>query len=252
MLDVSEHIDALGREGALFASAASQAGFATAVPSCPDWVVRDLIWHLGGVHRWATEIVSRPRTEFWDVDLDEDVGSIPNDSELIDWYVECHSAMVDALAIADPNLVCWTFLFAPSPLSMWARRQAHETAIHRVDAELASGRTLTAFPQEFAADGIDELLACFITRPAWRLRVDQPRSLHFSCTDSPSQWLVRMTLDGVRTSCGASDADCHVSGRAGDLYLALWSRKPADDLLIEGDGRVLESFLDRVHIRWDR
>ena len=34
---------------------------------------------------------------------------------------------------------CWTFLPAPSPRAMWARRQAHETAIHRVDAQLAAG-----------------------------------------------------------------------------------------------------------------
>lgn len=33
---------------------------------------------------------------------------------------------------------CWTFLDAPSPLAFWARRQAHETAIHRADAQLAA------------------------------------------------------------------------------------------------------------------
>jgi len=43
-----------------------------------------------------------------------------------------------ALSAAPPDLRCWTFLPAPSPLAMWARRQAHETTVHRVDAELAA------------------------------------------------------------------------------------------------------------------
>jgi len=45
------------------------------------------------------------------------------------------------LASAPPDLDCLTFLAAPSPLAMWARRQAHETAIHRVDAESPAARS---------------------------------------------------------------------------------------------------------------
>ena len=61
-----------------------------------------------------------------------------------------------------------TFLPAPSPLAMWARRQAHETSIHRCYAESATGAT-TGFDPTFAADGIDELLYGFyesVTRTA--------------------------------------------------------------------------------------
>ena len=32
------------------------------VPTCPEWTVRDLVRHMGGVHRWATGFV-RGRTE---------------------------------------------------------------------------------------------------------------------------------------------------------------------------------------------
>lgn len=45
-MDVGERIDALRREGRLLVDAA--------VRTCPGWVVRDLVRHLGGVHRWAT------------------------------------------------------------------------------------------------------------------------------------------------------------------------------------------------------
>ncbi|MER6443505.1 hypothetical protein ABT275_45720 [Streptomyces sp. NPDC001185] len=41
-------------------------------------------------------------------------------------------------------MTCWTFNPArvPSPLAFWTRRQAHETAVHRYDAEAATGRPL--------------------------------------------------------------------------------------------------------------
>ena len=56
-----------------------------------------------------------------------------------------------------------TFLPAPSPLAMWARRQAHETAIHRYDAQHATG-TSAGFDPAFASDGIDELVSGFAPR----------------------------------------------------------------------------------------
>ena len=59
--------------------------------------------------------------------------------------------------VEPPDLDCWAFLPAPSPLAFWSRRQAHETAIHRADVESAL-RVRPVYPKEFAADGIDELL----------------------------------------------------------------------------------------------
>ena len=59
-------------------------------------------------------------------------------------------AVEDTLRTADPAVRCWTFLPAPSPLAFWARRQAHETAIHRADAQLAAG-PVTPFAADFAA-----------------------------------------------------------------------------------------------------
>jgi uncharacterized protein (TIGR03083 family) len=170
-VDIDQLLDALTNEGQRLAAAAAVAGPEAEVPRCPGWVVRDLVRHLGGVHRWATSIVDGPRAEPWRVDLDEVVGSRPADDDLLGWFTQGHARLVEVLATSDPDLDCWTFLAAPSPLAMWARRQAHETAIHRVDAELAAGWPVTPLPQAFAADGIGELLTCFITRPGGQLRV---------------------------------------------------------------------------------
>ncbi len=125
-MEIAEHIDALREQGRLLAAAATAAGVDAAVPSCPGWAVRDLVRHQGGVHRWAEGIVATPRTEPWDVDLDEVVGTWPADEDLIRWFSDGCERLAAVLSRAGPSLACWTFLPAPSPLAMWARRPVQD------------------------------------------------------------------------------------------------------------------------------
>jgi uncharacterized protein (TIGR03083 family) len=255
-VEISQHIEAIRDAGGRLSAAARVAGPDAVVPSCPDWVVRDLVRHQGGVHRWAASIVGTPRTEPWDVDLDDVVGTWPDDGELLAWFDAGVDTLTDALTQADPSLTCWTFLPAPSALAMWARRQAHETSVHGVDAELAAGGPVTAFPSPFAADGVGELLEGFVPRGG-RLRSEQDRTLRVRCADDAAAWLVSIGPDRVRTAPGndqdgggAGSADCEIAGTAEDLYLALWNRRQADILEVSGDRDLLELFLNRVNIRW--
>jgi uncharacterized protein (TIGR03083 family) len=208
------------------------------------------------VHRWATGIVGTPRTEPWNVDLEDVVGAWPDDADLLAWFDAGADALASVLSEADPGLACWTFLPAPSPLAMWARRQAHETSVHRADAELATGGHLTPVPAAFAADGIGELLECFAPRGG-RLRADAARTLRVRCSDTAAGWLVSFGPDSARTTpddgqAGEQNgsADCVATGSAEDLYLALWNRRQASCLQVDGDRGVLELFGDRVAIRW--
>lgn len=205
--------------------------------------------HPSGGSSWATGVVASGRTEPPDGDLDAVVGSWPADPDLLGWFETGLAELVATLSRARPDLRCWTFLPAPSPVAFWARRQAHETAMHRVDAELAAG-AVPVFAPSFAADGIDELLSGFITRPNGRLRSDADRTLRVRCTDTLESWLVRISSNPVETTRDAGRADCEVAGRASDLSLALWNRQSNAALTIEGDRQVLDLFLDRVHIRW--
>ena len=256
-MNITEHITALDSAGQRLSAAAAAAGPDAAVPSCPDWVVRDLVRHQGGVHRWATGYVAGPRAELWDVDMEDVVGEWPADADLIDWFDDGLATLVQTLTDADPDLVCFTFLAAPSPLAMWSRRQAHETTVHRVDAELAAGWPPTALPASFAADGVDELLSCFITRPRGSLRADPARRLRVRCTDDPGDWLITIGPDAVVTWTAAEspneawdNVDCGVTGPANDLYLGLWNRQPTATLHVEGDDSVLRLFSDSVKVRW--
>lgn len=214
--------------------------------------MRDLVRHQGGVHRWAAGIVATPRTEAWTVDLEEVAGGWPADEELFEWFGEGHAALVEALSSAAADLECWTFLSALSPRAMWARRQAHETTIHRVDTELSAGPEPSPVSPEFAADGIDELLSCFITRPSGRLRADVPCTLGVRCTDTPGSWLVRIGSAPAETVADwdGAGADCVVSGPAARLYLALWNRAGTAELDIGGRDDVVALFRDVVKVRW--
>lgn len=250
-MEVAAHIDALRAQGKLMAAAVDAGDPGAPVPTCPEWAVRDLVRHLGGVQRWATGYVAGVRTEMGGAGLDEIVGAGPDDAELAAWLRQGCAALTAALTAAPSDLECWTFLPAPSPLAMWARRQAHETAIHRVDAELAGALPVKPFAPPFAADGVDELLTGFVPRRSGTSRAEVPTRLAVRCGDADAAWTLHLDGDGVRTTAGAGDdAACTVTGAAGDLYLALWNRAGPDGLEIGGDASVLGLFLDRVNVRW--
>jgi hypothetical protein len=130
-VEIAEHIPAIQHQGELLATAAAQHDWLTPLPTCPDWQLRDLVRHLGGVHRWATRHVAERLTKPIR-DYDPLAGPFPDDADLIDWFRQGHARLVQRLTDAAPDVECWSFLPAPSPLAFWARRQAHETG-HATD-----------------------------------------------------------------------------------------------------------------------
>ncbi|MFE6162741.1 maleylpyruvate isomerase family mycothiol-dependent enzyme [Streptomyces sp. NPDC056486] len=225
-MEIAEHIEVLDAEGQLLARAAEVAGTGAKVVTCPDWTVRDLLRHTGAVHVWAAAFVAEAHTS------PRPVGDAPDldGAALIDWYRQAHGDLVATLRAAAPDVQCWAFLPAPSPLAFWARRQANETAIHRVDAESARGGAPSPVGTEFAADGIDELLRGFHARSRSRVRTQEPRVLRVRATDADAVWTVRLSQEPPATRRGDEGdegrADCDLSGPAEHLYLALWNRGP--------------------------
>lgn len=104
---------------------------------------------------------------------------------------------------------------------------------------------------ELAADRIDELCACFITRVGSRLRSDPPYTLEIRTTDVDNAWVLTISPDAVTTDRHRYlDTDCAASGKAADMYLSLWNRTEPTELEVTGDRAVLDSFLDGARIRW--
>ena len=167
--EVDELVTAADTEATRLADEADRVLLSDPVPTCPDWTVRQLVEHLGGVHRWAAAIVARGLLQDLPAAGADGVrrpegprasccpGSGPAPGELI-----------DALKAAPDDLRAFVFLKgAPPAKQFWARRQAHETTIHRVDVLAARlGRLPTtaeaAIATDFALDGIDELVTGFV------------------------------------------------------------------------------------------
>lgn len=248
-MEIAEHIDVLQDEGQLLAAAARRAGLDADVPTCPHWQVRDLLGHLGGVHRWAATHVREGIAAVADGRQPALVG--PPDDGLVDWFVEGHQALVATLRAAPADADAWTFLPSSSPLAFWARRQAHETAIHRADAESAIGRTAT-YDAEFALDGLDELITGFWARKSTRLVADPARSLFVAPTDAERRWHIAILPDGraITSAPPFPQADCAVTATASELYLLLWNRLPENVGAITGDDAVLRLWRERARIEW--
>jgi uncharacterized protein (TIGR03083 family) len=258
-METATHITAIVNDGKLFAEAAERGGLDNEVPACPGWDVRQLVRHLGMIHLWAAGHVAFPHEEPDYQSEDEELAAFaefwpelgtfwPVDGDLVHWYRRTNANLVNALESASPTVEAWTFLQAPSPHAMWARRQAHEIAIHRFDAQEAAGLG-SEFDPAFAADGIDEILAAFATRKP-DFPVDEPRAMLVHASDTGDRWQVTMAPDGITTVRDDGPADTTLMGRAGDLYLAMWNRGDDTSLEVTGDRDLLELWHGNVRVRW--
>ena len=121
------------------------------VPTCPGWTFRQLATHLGRGHRWAAQIVAtRAATP---IPMREVAGGkLPEDpAQHASWLNVGANQVIEAVTAAGSDLV-WT-LAGMGPASFWARRRAHEAAVHLADAQLAAGLDVDLAP-ESAADGV--------------------------------------------------------------------------------------------------
>lgn len=236
-METVDFLDATRRDGNAFADACSAAGLAAPVPSCPDWNVADLLWHLAEVHHfWRTIVVERRDT--WE-GYEQPVR--PADHDLAAFYAAGLDELVDVLAAASPAHANWTWTTDHS--AGWViRRMAHETAMHRCDADEAAGRAVAVEPL-LASDGIDEFLTWFIGDTA-EGAAPVGGSVHLHCTDVPGEWTVRPMPDGgAEVTREHAKGDAAIRGAAGDILLVLWRRRPLRTVDVVGDAEVAARFV---------
>jgi uncharacterized protein (TIGR03083 family) len=229
-----DFVDALREEAGQVNAALGGADLAAPVPSCPGWQVRELVGHLGGVHRWVTEIVRTGENG--------DLPGPPADEDLAPWFAEGAETLVQTLAVADPARACWT-LARPRDVGFWSRRQAQETMIHRWDLARSLGQRADLDP-ELAIDGIDEVVTMFVPRQV-RLARQVPLTDAVAIVERGSgrRWV--LAGGGTTSDQKGTAVDATLSGDAAELLLLLWKRADlaATAVHVDGDSSAAQRVL---------
>jgi uncharacterized protein (TIGR03083 family) len=205
-----DHRTALAAEQDAFAALATTADPALPVPGCGSWTVGQLVRHLTGVHRWATAITR----------LAPDA-AIPDEDEPTTADYAAAAAELRA-ALADPGRPCPT-LVGPGTAAWWARRQLHETFVHRLDLAGAVGAPDEA-DAAVAADCVAEVVDTM-----------QPRQVRLGRMPAPAIGVRLATPTGTWV-LGASPV-AEVAGPELAVAQLLWRRTTLDDprLAVSGD-----------------
>lgn len=243
------------------------ADLSSPVPSCPEWTLRQLATHVGRGQRWAAQIVST-RSAHAIAFREVPGGRIPDDPAAhAGWLRDGADRLVTALEEAGDAPV-WAF-GEQQPAGFWARRMAHETTVHVVDAQLTGlsgnpppgsapardGRP--AIAADVAADGIDEWLTVLAGpadgEPDLRAAgLAEGESLHVHAADVPEgtgEWVVRHDPGGISVRHAHEKATLALRGGASDLLLVLLRRLPLDGQPPDGQAVQVHGDPDLLH-RW--
>ncbi len=184
-MDRDRYLTTLRRDIAALLVALRDAGPAAAVPSCPGWTAADLAAHMADVWEWWAIIV-RDRVD--DPRQVVQTESPPAFEQRLALAERWGAELDRVLTTTDPATPHWTW-GSDKTAAFAVRRMAQETAVHRLDAERAAGRSYAIEP-ELASDGIDEFLFEFLR---WAGLADRPLdgSVHVHCTDVAGEWLVQ-------------------------------------------------------------
>jgi hypothetical protein len=117
----------------------------------------------------------------------------------------------------------------------WARRQAHELVVHRMDLEAAAGVPHAPVAPDLAEDGVDELLTVVV--PRWA-HTEPLSSAHataaVTATDTGRTWSIAIDSGVVTVQPDRSGSEqAHLQGDAAQVLLRLWGR-PAD-VVVDGE-----------------
>jgi hypothetical protein len=124
---------------------------------------------------------------------------------------------------------------------------AHETTVHRVDAELALGEAISPIPAERAADGVGELLRVFLAHETQARPSDYAadlvdwgdRSVLVSAGGQGWQVTLRPAGAVVQVAGGAGRVQASLGGEPTAVLLWLYNRAGDRDVSLAGDTEMI-------------
>ncbi|MGP4101514.1 maleylpyruvate isomerase family mycothiol-dependent enzyme [Nonomuraea sp. KM90] len=216
---------------------------AAPVPSCPGWTTADLLKHVGDTFLHKVETMRRgtwPKP--WPPEPD------PNGPGA--YLDRAMAGLRGELTSRKPEEQALTWYDPDQTVGFWARRMALETAVHRVDAELAAGEPITPIPTDLAVDGIDEILVTFLAFASRQWPEDFGAALAgadgraVSIAAGADRLLVRLAASGVEVSRDDDPGEASISGAPQDVLLWLWRRADGAALTFDGDPELVKRLGD--------
>jgi uncharacterized protein (TIGR03083 family) len=213
------------------------------VPSCPEWSIHDLGEHLGHVHRWAEHIV-RVRAKQRVPSAEMDFVRGPVDAP---WIRSGGAALLATLRSGNPDEAMWAW-GADQHLRFWSRRQLHETFVHRIDLELAVGRTPVVDPF-VASDAIDEFLVNLESAGDFSPDVREIRGgnelIRIAATDVEGTWTIQLIDSGFRLIDSTESPHVELSGPVKELLMVLYRRQAIAEVnvAVQGDRTLIDYWI---------
>ncbi|MHB1525247.1 MAG: maleylpyruvate isomerase family mycothiol-dependent enzyme [Candidatus Dormibacteria bacterium] len=214
------------------------------VPSCPGWLIRDAVLHLGFVHRING---SRLRRHSRSRD-DRDTPTAPDDADLCAWFAEGVEQLLEVAHGLGPDTPIWNWSGTDPTAAFWFRRMAHETVVHRWDVEAALG-VVSPIARNLAEDGVDEFFEVFWTRDR-EIFTGEGEWIRIQTLDGGQDWWVGALPGGagIGREAPLTAAATTIGAAPPELFLGLWRRLPPEVLRIEGDQQLAARFLAAPHL----
>ena len=162
-------------------------------------------------------------------------------------------AITKALDINRPERPTWSWHHSDQSVDFWFRRMAHETVIHRIDAEQAVG-AITKIDEALALDGVDEVLDFLPLMGSWP---EVPNvdfgivSIVAKTKNGSKVWDLHFTDKAATVSAAEkpnSAARLVISGDAEAMDLYLWGRIDSSDPRISIKGEGEETFKQLMQV----
>lgn len=249
------HIERIASDTAALADLVATHSETTPVPTCGEWDLGELAFHMFQVqHFWSHVVRNRP--------LGPEVYDRPErPAALATALRDIGTELAGHLAAADPAEAAWSWS-DDHTIGFAIRRQIHEAVVHRIDGELAVGNPVPLVPADLAADGLDEMVDVMLTGiPSWATFVPSIQVVRLVATDTGDRWTISLgTVSGTSTESGvtydgllAADrvaddmaADLEISGAALDILLWVWGRTAIDPLALDGEADIADVLRETV------
>ncbi len=249
-LPFESYVDAIGEELERIERLAAR-GLDSPVPSCPGWVVADVVAHVvTACRQWAVQVEAADAEAFTEPgpaagrggragrDARDAAARARATAAVRDDLEPAAAALLAALEHSGPLAPCWNWSGSDLVAGWVARRLAIELALHRVDCEQAFGRS-TPIERELAVDGVDERLDVHLRSNLGRVpgRV-LGGSMCLVASDADASWTVESTRGQIRWRRARGPADVVLVATASELLQFLWNRVDADVLARTGRREV--------------